>query len=93
MHHIDMQTWSRRDHFKFYSTVNHPHFSMCANVDVTTFHPFVKRNGYSLTAAMVYVIARASNAIPEFRQRIHMGRFYEKVQDYLHHPEAALGDA
>ncbi|MBE7432517.1 MAG: hypothetical protein HS100_01235 [Anaerolineales bacterium] len=45
MRYIDMQTWSRRDHFKFYSTVNHPHFSMCANVDVTTFHPFVKRNG------------------------------------------------
>jgi chloramphenicol O-acetyltransferase type A len=23
---------------------------------------------------------------------IHMGRFYEKVQDYLHHPEAVLGE-
>ncbi len=70
MRFIDMQTWSRRDHFKFYSIVDHPHFSMCANVDVTAFQPFVKRNGYSLTVAMVYVIARASNAIPEFRQRI-----------------------
>jgi chloramphenicol O-acetyltransferase type A len=43
---------------------------MCVNVDVTAFYPFVKRNGYSLTVSMVYVIARASNAIPEFRQRI-----------------------
>jgi chloramphenicol O-acetyltransferase type A len=43
---------------------------MCVNVDVTAFYPFVKQNGYSLTVSMVYVISRASNAIPEFRQRI-----------------------
>lgn len=70
MRFIDMQTWSRRDHFRLFNTFNHPHFSMCVNVDVTVFHPFVKRNGYSLTVSMVYIIARASNAIPEFRYRI-----------------------
>ena len=43
---------------------------MCVNVDVTAFHPFVKRNGHSFTESMVYDIARAANAIPEFRQRI-----------------------
>ena len=43
---------------------------MCVNVDVTAFYPFVKRNGYWLTVSMVYVISRASNAIPEFRHRI-----------------------
>src|SRR5512147_813004 len=70
MRYIDMQTWPRRDHFRLFSSFNHPHFSMCANVDVTAFYPFVKRKGYSLTVSMVYIIARASNAIPEFRQRI-----------------------
>jgi chloramphenicol O-acetyltransferase type A len=70
MRYIDMQTWSRRNHFRFYSTVNHPHFNLCVNVDVTAFYPFVKRNGYSLTVSMVYLIARTSNGIPEFRQRI-----------------------
>ena len=70
MRYIDMQTWPRRDHFRLFSSFNHPHFSMCANVDVTAFYPFVKRHGYSLTVSMVYVIARASNSIPEFRQRI-----------------------
>jgi chloramphenicol O-acetyltransferase type A len=43
---------------------------MCVNVDMTAFYPFVKRNGYSLTVSVVYVVARASNAIPEFRHRI-----------------------
>jgi len=70
MRYIDMQTWSRRNHFRLFSTFNHPHFNMCVNVDVTAFYPFVKRNKYSLTVSVVYLIARASNAIPEFRQRI-----------------------
>ena len=65
-----MQTWSRRNHFRLFSSFNHPHFNMCVNVDVTAFYPFVKRNGYSLTVSMVYIIARASNAIQEFRHRI-----------------------
>jgi chloramphenicol O-acetyltransferase type A len=43
---------------------------MCVNVDLTAFYPFVKRNGYSFTVSMVYVISRASNAIPEFKYRI-----------------------
>src|SRR5262245_4879008 len=83
MRHIDMQTWSRRHHFRVFSGFNHPHFSMCVNVNVTAFYPFVKRNGYSLTVAMVYVIARASNAIPEFRQRI---RGDQVVEDEIVNP-------
>src|SRR5215216_6869294 len=83
MHYIDMQTWSRRNHFRFFSTFNHPHFSMCVNVDVTAFYPFVKSNGYSLTVSMVYVISRASNAIPEFRQRI---RGDQVVEHEIVHP-------
>lgn len=65
-----METWPRRNHFELFRGFDHPHFNMCVNVDVTALQPFVKRNGYSLTVSMVYVIARAANAIPEFRQRI-----------------------
>lgn len=83
MRTIDMQTWSRRDHFKLFSSFNHPHFSMCVNMDVTTFYPFVKRNGYSLTVSMVYIISRASNSIPEFRQRI---RGDQVVEHEIVHP-------
>jgi chloramphenicol O-acetyltransferase type A len=77
MRYVPMQTWSRRNHFGFFSTFNHPHFSMCVNVDVTVFYPFVKRHGYSLTVSMVYIIARASNAIPEFRYRIREDQVVE----------------
>jgi chloramphenicol O-acetyltransferase type A len=77
MRHIDMETWSRRQHFEFFNAYDHPHVSMCANVDLTAFRPAVKRRGHSLTVAIVYVIARTANAIPEFRQRIREGRVVE----------------
>jgi len=77
MRSVDMQTWSRREHFKVYSAFDHPHFSLCANVGLTTFYPVVKQRGFSFTVAIVYVLSRASNAIPEFRYRIRAGEVVE----------------
>ena len=60
---------------------------MCANVDVTAFYPAVKQRGVSLTVATVYVIARAANAIPEFRYRI---RAAEVVEHEVVHPGTTI---
>lgn len=70
MRQIDVQSWSRRDHFERFRDFDHPHFNICANVDLTRFHPAVKRHGISVTAAIVYVLTRAANSIPQFRYRI-----------------------
>jgi chloramphenicol O-acetyltransferase type A len=70
MRYVDMETWPRRRLFAVYLTFDHPHFGMCANVNMTAFHPAVKQCGHSITLAIVYVITRAANAIPEFRYRI-----------------------
>jgi chloramphenicol O-acetyltransferase type A len=80
---IDLQTWSRREHFELFSNYGYPHWGICANVDLTAFYPVIKQRGHSFTIAMVYVIARASNAIPEFRQRI---RGQEVVEHEVVHP-------
>lgn len=82
MRNIDMQTWPRREHFKFYSAFDHPHFNMCANVDLTAFYPVVKQRGISFTVAIVYCLTRVANAIPEFRYRIHSGKAVE--HDIVH---------
>jgi chloramphenicol O-acetyltransferase type A len=87
MRTIDMQNWPRLEHFNFFSTFDHPHFSMCVHVDVTPFQPFVKQHGWSLTVAVAYVIARAANAIPEFRQRIRGGQV---VEHEVVHPSYSL---
>lgn len=77
MRKIDMQTWSRREHYELFNTFNHPHFNMCANVDLTKFNPYVKVHGFSLTTAIIYAISHAANAIPEFRYRIQDGEIVE----------------
>jgi chloramphenicol O-acetyltransferase type A len=87
MRNIDMQTWSRRQHFQVFSAFDHPHFSMCANVDLKTFYPVVKRRGISFTVATAYVLARAANAIPEFRYRIRPG---EVVEHEIVHPSITI---
>ena len=70
MRYIDMETWSRREHFELFGSYDHPHFSMCANVGITRFYPLVKQRGYTFTAALVYVLTRTANEVPEFRYRI-----------------------
>jgi chloramphenicol O-acetyltransferase type A len=82
-----MQTWSRRDHFKTFGAYNHPHFGMCANVDLTAFYPAVKERGHSMNVAIVYVVSRAANAIPEFRYRIRGG---EVVEHEIVHPATTI---
>ena len=60
----------------------------CApNVELTAFYPFVKQQCYSINVAIVYVLARASNAIPEFRQRIRAGKV---VEHEIVHPSTTI---
>ena len=77
MRYLDMETWSRREHFGLFNAFEHPHFGITANVDLTAFYPVVKQRGISFTVAMVYMISRASNAIAEFRYRIRAGKVVE----------------
>jgi chloramphenicol O-acetyltransferase type A len=67
---IDMERWPRRQHFDTFAAFQFPHFAMCADVDLTAFRPAVEAVDASFTAAIVYVISRAANDIPEFRYRI-----------------------
>ena len=87
MRTIDMRTWPRREHFKVYSAFDHPHFSMCAHVDLTAFHPYIRERQISFTLAIVYVIARAANAIPEFRYRMRPGVV---VEHEIVHPSTTI---
>ena len=70
MREIDIESWARREHFETFRSFHHPHFTMCAEVDVTALLAAVGRSGVSVTAAIVYVLTRTANDIPEFRQRI-----------------------
>ena len=87
MRQINLETWPRRKHFEVFSNWDYPHFSMCANVDLTALHPFLKQRGISLNVAIIYLLARAANAIPEFRYRIRAG---EVVEHEIVHPGSTI---
>ncbi|MGD1993488.1 MAG: chloramphenicol acetyltransferase [Anaerolineae bacterium] len=87
MRHISLGAWSRREHFELFNSFDYPHFSMCANVDLTAFYPVVRQRGIPFTVATVYVLARAANAIPEFRHRIRQG---EVVEHEVVHPATTI---
>jgi chloramphenicol O-acetyltransferase type A len=87
MRYIDLESWPRRQHFEFFSSFDHPHAGMCANVELTSFYRYVKDSGTSMNVAIVYSIARAANAIPEFRQRIRDGKV---VEHEIVHPATTI---
>jgi chloramphenicol O-acetyltransferase type A len=69
----NFETWPRHDHYQFFSTFDYPHFNLCANVDITQFLLAIKSAGASFSAAVMYLIARVANEIPEFRHRVREG--------------------
>jgi len=70
MKYLDMENWPRKKHFEVYSQFDYPHTSLCANVDIAAFRPFVKELDCSFAVATLYVMAKVANCLPEFCYRI-----------------------
>jgi chloramphenicol O-acetyltransferase type A len=87
MRYIDMETWPRRKHFEVFSALDDPFTGLCADVDLTRLYSAVKQSGHTMTVAIVYVLARAANAIPEFRYRI---RGAHVVEHEIVHPSPTV---
>ena len=87
MRKINLETWPRREHFKLYGSFNHPHFNMCANMDLTVFYPFIKQHGISFNIATIYLLTRTANEIPAFRLRIHGD---DVVEHEIVHPSSTI---
>ena len=87
MRTIDLETWYRREHYQLFTAFEYPQFSLCADLDITRFLPFVKDRKISFTAAIMYLIARIANSIPEFRQRVREGN---PIEYDVVHPSATI---
>ncbi len=87
MRHIDMGSWPRRKHFEIYNAYDYPHFSLCADVDVTTFFPTMKAASISFTVAITYLVAKVANQIPELAYRI---RNDQVVEHEVVHPSITI---
>lgn len=67
----------KQKHFDFFNAFSDPHFNICANVDITLVLDFIKKKELSFTPVMVYLISKAANSIPAFRQRIRRKKIVE----------------
>lgn len=70
MKYISFDDPHRQKHFEFFNGMDQPHFSLVANVDITSFLTTIKEQRLPFNTALVYVIARAANELPVFRWRV-----------------------
>jgi len=87
MKKIPLENWPRKDHYLFFRDFENPYFSLCADMDITNFLLLIKDNEISFTAAIMYLVARVANGIPEFRQRV---RDTGPIEHEVVHPSATI---
>ena len=75
--YIDMETYPRKSHFEYFSSLAYPYVGFTANVDVTNPIRFAKEKGGSTFHAILYVAMQAANSVPELRQRVQDGKIVE----------------
>ena len=74
---IDIESWERRDTYRFFKSYDDPFFGITAPVDVTRLHGYCKEKNESLFLHTLYVLLRAVNETPAFRLRLLEGRVVE----------------
>lgn len=78
---IDIETWSRAQHYNFFKNMDYPQYNICMNIDITNFLGKVKEKKLPFYYAMVYTSMSAANDIEEFRYRVREGKviLHEKL--------------
>jgi len=84
---IDLETWERREAYDLFRGFAYPYFGITADVDVTVLRRLPKAVCGSFSIGYYYLVARAANAVPEFRQRM---RGNEVVEHAVVHPSVTI---
>ena len=72
-HIIDMETWPRREHYRYFGNLDDPYFGIAAKADFTSCYLQARQDGESFFLYSLHRILRAVNAVAEFRYRIEDG--------------------
>jgi chloramphenicol O-acetyltransferase type A len=67
----------QKKHFEYFRTMNHPHFNICGNIDITPFVGQVKYSEHSFSVSVIYVLSRIANELPWFRRRLRKDTIVE----------------
>lgn len=87
MREIRFDNEHRRKHFEFFRQMNHPHFSVTANLNISRLLHLVKAKNKPFTPTVVWMVSDAANSIAPFRQRI---RGEKVVEHEVVHPSFAI---
>ncbi len=77
MKFVDIENWERKKHYNYFKQLDYPHFNICANVDITEFYTYLKREEQPFFISMLYVVTKTANTIKEFRYRIREDKVIE----------------
>lgn len=79
---IDIDTWPRKDHFKFFNTFDEPFFGVTINVDCSIAYAKSKEQGVSFFLYYLHKALAAANTVEAFRYRIDGDNVY--LYDTVH---------
>lgn len=92
---IDIDTWTRKDHFNFFKQFEEPFFGVTVNVDCTNAYAKAKEEGVSFFLYYLHKALAAANSIEAFRYRIGGSEvlLYDKVNasPTINRPDGTFG--
>ncbi|TCD00746.1 chloramphenicol acetyltransferase [Pedobacter frigidisoli] len=77
---LDINTWIRKDHFKFFSTFEEPFFGVTVDVDCTSTYEEAKEKGVSFFLLYLHKSLLAANRVEPFGYRIIDGEVWKYDQ-------------
>jgi chloramphenicol O-acetyltransferase type A len=79
---LDIQNWSRKDHYNYFGSCDDPYFGVVVNVDCTLAYENCKKSGCSFFLYYMYESIKAINRVENFRYRIIDGEVW--IFDRVH---------
>ena len=64
---IDMASWPRREHYKYYTERLKVEYSITTSIDITKLLDFCHANGYRFYPSMIYFVTKVVNEIENLR--------------------------
>ena len=75
--YLDMETYKRKDHFAYFSSMAYPYVGLTVNVDITELLTEIKGRNLPFFLTICYCVSKAANKVTEFRQRILNNKIIE----------------
>lgn len=82
MKKIDFKDWDRKEHYEFFHQLDIPFYSFTANIDITKFKEFQRKNDIPFYYGFIYLTMEVINSLEEFRVRKHGNEIiiYDKIE-------------